>query len=102
VPPRPDELTILYNGGDTGISFGQTVASYSLFGKDYDFTNRWTATLVKQNGHWLLAAYHVSNDVLNNPLINAAKSALYWAAGFALLAGLFLGILFARRARRTT
>lgn len=101
VPPKPDELTILYNGGNTGISFGQTVARYTLFGHDFDFTNRWTATLVKENGHWLLAAYHVSNNVLDNPLINAAKSALFWAAGLALVLGLVLGLLFGRRAKRT-
>src|SRR5262249_30992219 len=32
VPPTPDELTIFY-GGDTGVSFGQTVAEYDVLGK---------------------------------------------------------------------
>jgi ketosteroid isomerase-like protein len=99
VPPQPEELTILY-GGKTGISFGHTVAHYSLFGKDYDFTNRWTATLVNQDGRWQLAAYHVSNDILNNPLINTAKSGLVWMGGLGLGTGLVVGVLVGRRGRR--
>jgi ketosteroid isomerase-like protein len=101
VPPMPDELTILH-GGDTGVSFGQTVARYTLFGKDYDFTNRWTATLVKDNGQWQLAAYHVSNNVLNNPLLNGAKSLLYWVAGSTLAVGFVIGIFVGRIGRRST
>jgi ketosteroid isomerase-like protein len=99
VPPKPDELTILYNNGNMGVSFGRTVAHYTLFGHDYHFTNRWTATLVKENGQWLLAAYHVSNNVLDNPLINAAKTSLFWAAGIALALGLVIGVLVGRRGR---
>jgi len=98
VPPTPDELTILY-GGDTGVSFGQTVAEYKLFGKDYELKSRWTATAVKENGRWFLASYHISTNVLDNPLLNTAKQALYVAAGVALLIGLGAGLLIARCCR---
>jgi len=98
VPPTPDELTILY-GGDTGVSFGQTVAQYTLFGKSYDLKSRWTATLVKENGKWLLAGYHISMNVLDNPLLNGAKQALFWAAGGALVVGLIVGWLVRRPKR---
>ena len=96
VPPTPDELTILH-GADTGVSFGETVAQYHLLGKEYELKSRWTATLVKENGRWLLASYHISMNVLDNPLLNAAKPALYVAAGAALLAGLIAGLLIAKR-----
>ena len=96
VPPTPDELTILY-GGDTGVSFGETVAQYKLLGKDFELKSRWTATLVKEDGRWLLAGYHVSMNVLDNPLLNAAKGGLYWAAGGALAAGLILGLVLGKR-----
>ena len=99
VDPIPDELTILY-GGDTGISFGSSVAAYRLLGKEYEFKNRWTATLVKENGRWLLASYHVSNNTLDNPLVNIAKRALYLAGGIGLIVGLALGLLVARRRKR--
>jgi len=101
VPPTPDELTILH-GGDTGVSFGQTIARYTLFGQEHELQSRWTATLVKENGQWLLASYHISMNVLDNPLFNAAKRGLYWAVAGALLAGLVVGILFGKRRRPAT
>ena len=99
VPPTPDELTILYRG-DTGVSFGQTVAQYKFLGKDFEMKSRWTGTLVKEDGRWLLASYHVSANLLDNPLLNAAKSGLYWVGGVALAAGLILGLLLGRRKKR--
>ena len=95
VPPTPDELTILH-GGDTGISFGATVAEYRIAGKSLEMKSRWTATLVKVDGQWQLAAYHISMNVLDNPLLNAAKGTLSIAAGVALLLGLAVGILVGR------
>lgn len=99
VPPTPDELTILY-GGDTGVSFGQTAAEYNLLGKELELNSRWTATLVKEDGRWLLASYHISMNVLDNPLLNAASGTLYWAAGGTLVAGLIAGTLIAKRKKR--
>ncbi|MEO5959236.1 MAG: nuclear transport factor 2 family protein [Opitutaceae bacterium] len=98
VPPTPDDLTILH-GGDTGVSFGQVVANYKLLGKDFEFKSRWTATLVKENDRWLLASYHVSMNALDNPILNAAKNGLYWAAGVAAIAGLLIGLLLGKRKR---
>lgn len=95
VPPTPDDLTILY-GGDTGVSFGKVVANYNLLGKDYQFTSRYTATLVKENGRWLLASYHVSVDALDNPLLNAAKNSLILFTVGAGAIGLFIGFLLTR------
>lgn len=98
VPPTPDELTILY-GGDSGISFGQTVAQYTLLGKSIEMKSRWTASLVKVDGRWLLAAYHISGNLLDNPLLNAAKGGLGWMAGGAAVVGLIIGLLLGRRKR---
>ena len=90
VPPTPDELTI-FHGGDTGISFGETVAEYRLLGKSYELKSRWTATLVKQDGKWLLAAYHISMNVLDNPILSAAKSGIYLGVVVALVIGILIG-----------
>lgn len=95
VPPTPDELTILY--GDTGISFGETVGEYKLLGKNYEIKSRWTATLVKENGKWLLAAYHISMNSLDNPLLTAAKKGIAIASAVALLLGFVIGRLLATR-----
>lgn len=96
LPPTPDELTILH-GGDTGISFGETIGSFNLLGKDHEIKSRWTAGLVKENGKWLLASYHISMNALDNPLLNGAKQGLYLAAGLALAAGILAGFLIGRR-----
>ena len=98
IPPTPDELTI-FHGADTGVSFGETVANYNLFGKDYEIKSRWTATLVKENGKWLLAAYHISMNTLDNPLLTAAKKGLYVAAAVALVIGILIGRVLAKRGK---
>lgn len=86
IPHQPDSISIIH-GSDTAISAGKVVADYKLLGRNYEFTSRWTATLVQQDGKWLVAAYHVSLNAFDNPILNAAKS-LLWLAG---LIGLLLG-----------
>jgi uncharacterized protein (TIGR02246 family) len=98
VPPTPDGLTVLHDG-HTGISVGETVASYNLLGSSYDMKSRWTATLVKEDDRWLLAGYHISMNVLDNPILAAAKGSLYGVAAATLVAGLGAGWLFGRRQR---
>jgi len=91
-PPEADDLSILY-GGDTAIAFGSSVPHYKILGLDFHLKNRWTATLVKEDGRWLVASYHVSGNLLDNPVLAAAKSAAYWSGGIALVVGLVLGIV---------
>jgi len=97
-PPTPDGLTILH-GGDTGVSVGETVAAYHLLGSSYEIKSRWTATVVKENDRWLLAGYHISMNVLDNPILTAAKSSLYGVGAATAVAGLVVGFLFGRRRR---
>jgi ketosteroid isomerase-like protein len=86
-----DELTILY-GGDTGISFGSSVESFKLTsGLNFDLKGRWTITLVKENGQWLIASLHASTNLFDNPLLNLAKRSAYWIGGVCLLVGIVVG-----------
>ncbi len=96
VPPTPDDLTILH-GGDTGVSYGHVVAEYNLLGKTLEFRSRWTATIVKENGRWLLASYHISLNALDNPILAAAKGSLIWIGVGGAVVGLLIGVLLARR-----
>ena len=98
VEPEPDALTILH-GGDTGISTGRSVGVYQVLGKEFEFENRWTATLVKENGRWLVAAYQVSLNALDNPILNGATRMITWAGGGAGALGLLVGWLLGKRKR---
>ena len=97
---KVDELSILH-GGDTAIAFGSALEHFTLAGgRQFDFTGRWSATLVKDGGKWLVANLHTSDNLFDNPLLNAAKRLLLWVGGGALLAGLIGGWLLGRRRRR--
>lgn len=99
LPPTPDDLTILHNGGMSGVSFGRSVGQFNVLGASWEFENRWTATMVKEDGRWLLTSYHVSWNALDNPLLNAATRSVYWVGPAALLLGALLGALVMRRRR---
>ena len=95
-----DELSILY-GGDTAIAFGSAQEHFTLAGgKQFDFTGRWSATVVKDGGKWLIANLHTSDNIFDNPLLNQVKAALPWVGGGALLLGALVGWLLGRRRRR--
>lgn len=97
VNPTVDQLTDLY-GGTSGVAYGSSVDHYKLTdGHEFDIHARWTATLVKENGSWQIAAYQSAANVFDNPLLEKAKSSLYYGAGGAGLIGLVLGLLIGRR-----
>ncbi|MFT4549535.1 MAG: ketosteroid isomerase-like protein [Verrucomicrobiales bacterium] len=99
VPHEADRLSVLH-GDDTAISSGRVVADYVLLGKSYEFESRWTATLVLQDGKWLIAGYHISLNALDNPILNAAKPAVWIAAIVGLVVGLVLALLICRLRRK--
>lgn len=96
VEPTADTLTTTF-GGDAGVVAGHSVGSYSLFGKDYEFDNRWTAAVVKKDGQWLLASYHVSLNALDNPILNTTSRTLYYAGAAGLVLGLIIGLIIGRK-----
>lgn len=98
--PAADEPTILF-GGDTGIAFGSSTPRYKILGMEFELENRWTATLVKDDGNWKLAAYHVSGNILDNPVLSIAKKSVYWTGGICLVVGLVLGVLLSKFSKRS-
>jgi ketosteroid isomerase-like protein len=89
-----DDLSILY-GDDTAIAYGTLSENFVLrSGLSFDLGNRWTATLVRGDGEWLVAAFHVSTNMFENGLQDRL---LQWntikSGGIALVIGALLGIL---------
>lgn len=98
-----DKLTTLY-GGDTGVALGSSKDHYELTNGDtFDIRGRWTCTMVKNGDRWVIAAFHYSANVFDNPILDRYRSGL-WMAGIgaaviAFIAGLLLGrMLFRKRA----
>jgi ketosteroid isomerase-like protein len=97
-----DELTIFYSG-DTGISFGSADEQYTLGGgKKLDVKGRWTATLLKENGQWLVTSLHASTNLFDNVLLNMTKTMIKFAVGISLLAGAAIGWFVGRRRKATS
>jgi ketosteroid isomerase-like protein len=66
--PRADALTTFLDAG-TGLCHGTSKDTY-LFknGRKVTMESRWTATLVKENDQWKIAAAHAGVNFLDNPL----------------------------------
>jgi hypothetical protein len=92
-----DELTALY-GGSTGIAFGSSNEQFKLAtGLDFTLHGRWTATLIRVNGKWLVASLHASTNLFDNPLLNLAKRSLYIGVGISSVIALAIGLLLGRK-----
>lgn len=99
VQPTVDELTLLY-GGDTGIAFGRSQDHFVLKGGlDFTLDGRWSATLVRHEGRWVVASFHASTNLFDNVLLRIEQRLKWWVGAVGLLLGLILGVLWGRRRR---
>ena len=98
-----DDLSLLF-GDDTALSWGHSDDHFTLTdGSDFVLKSRWTATLVKEEGQWLIVGFHASANMFDNPVLDiyVRKTALY-VGGATALAGLVIGILLGRILRKKT
>jgi ketosteroid isomerase-like protein len=97
---EPDQLATIY-GDDNAIATGRSKAHFKLTkGIEFDLDGRWTADLVRQDGHWLLAGAHYSVNMFDNPLLENAKR-LAWIVGLGTgVVALIVGFLLGRWRRR--
>jgi ketosteroid isomerase-like protein len=109
---KVDELSILY-GNETAIAFGSihddltlnhsiARAAFLGTGNVLALDSRWTATLVKIDGEWKLASYHVSTDAFSNPILSKAiamgeRSAIFAGVGGLIIGGLATWFFLRRR-----
>lgn len=86
-------LTTLY-GDDFGVAYGTSRSHFDLTnGKRFTADGVWTATLVRDDGRWQIAAFHTSAGMFDNPVLDMAKTWITRAALIAGIAGLALGAL---------
>jgi uncharacterized protein (TIGR02246 family) len=93
----PDGLSVFY-GPDVAVSTGSAPAHYVLTnGMNFEVNARWTATLVRRDGRWLVAAFHYSTNMFKNPVLDMQRKWLMIAGGgVALLLGV-IGFFVGRR-----
>jgi len=100
---KVDDLSILH-GDNTAIAFGSIHDDFTLSrgitrtavlgsGDKFSLDSRWTATIVKKDGQWKLASYHVSVDAFSNPILSKAVAVAKRAAIIAGIVGLLLGAI---------
>ena len=96
----PDKLATFY-GPDVAVSAGNAASHYELTnGMKFDVTARWTGTLVKKNGRWLVAAFHYSTNMFKNPVLDAQRKWLLLAGGGAALLLGIVGFVIGRKTGR--
>lgn len=101
---EPDKLSALHDEGRTAIATGDSTAYFKLrAGLEFSAPLRWTATLVKQDTGWKIAAAHFSANMFENPIATNLRKYLYpmlAAAGVVgAIAGFVLALAFGRRRR---
>jgi uncharacterized protein (TIGR02246 family) len=86
-----DALTTLY-GADTGIAYGSSRDHYELTnGEQFDINGRWTCTMVRQGDRWVIASFHYSANIFENPVLNRVKGLVLEAGIAAAVLGAVLG-----------
>ena len=97
---KVDELTSLY-GENTGICFGGSDEQFKLAnGRNLNVKGRWTATLIKENGRWLVASLHVSTNLFDNVMLDLAKRSMGVIGAVCFAVGLLIGWLISLRRKR--
>lgn len=98
--PELEELSILYGGEPptTAVAFGKLKDEYKLRdGTLIKMDSRFSATLVKEEGKWLIVNFHGSTNVFGNAVMDMAiKKTMWMTAGAVGLAALLLGLIVGR------
>lgn len=93
----PEALSILH-GGDTAISWGHTEDHYRLAsGQELDISARWSGTMVRRDGRWVVASFHYSTNMFDNPVLSAQRRILLGGGTVVALVCLGLGFFLGRR-----
>ena len=95
---RFDETVTLLADGAVAVCSGSFNERFKpTGGRKIDLQGRWTATLTRQKGGWLIVNLQLSTDPFNNSLLNLAKQAGWVVGMVSLLVGAGVGFFLGRR-----
>jgi uncharacterized protein (TIGR02246 family) len=93
-----DDLTTLFLNDSMGICHGSTQDVYTLKGgQRMDINARWTATMIKEDGKWLVTAVHYSTNMFDNPVLTAVQKTMMMVGMGCAVVGLLLGMMIGRK-----
>jgi hypothetical protein len=90
-------------GGGRAIAWGTSKDTYHMKnGSTFVMQTRWSGTLAKKDGKWLIVEFHISANPFDNAIQREImRGAALWyggtAGGVALIAGLLIGWMAGRR-----
>lgn len=83
-----DELSHLY-GDNVAVAFGKSRDEYLLNdGTEFAVEPKWSATMIRQNDKWLIANFHYSTNMFDNPVLTAQRKMF-------LLGSILIGLISA-------
>lgn len=93
---------LILNDGNLVISSGEMRDHYELGrGPSVNLNSRWSATLIKDNGRWLLASFSASTNAFENEVVSLyLTSQTYTVSAIAGLIGIGIGLMLSRRMNR--
>lgn len=88
--------------GDWAVSWGELNDHFILTdGSDLQMNSKFTATIVRHEGVWRVASFHLSVNAFDNSIMKlATRKTAMWVGGLALVGGLLVGLLAGRMSRR--
>jgi len=90
-----------FGGGEVAVADGTTDDEFFPVARGpFRLSSNWTSTSAKIDGQWKVVGLHLSSNVFTNPLMDEAKSAVWYTATGCLAGGFVLGWLMARIRRR--
>jgi hypothetical protein len=102
VQPTTD-MRVILEDGKVAVSSGNMRDTYDLARggqgighppAQVALESRWSATLIKEGGSWILVSFSASTNAFNNPVIHLyLKSRVLIGAGLAAIVGLIVGFL---------
>src|SRR5262249_61986294 len=89
---------------DTAMAYGTMEDHYVLRdGMEFNLHSRWSCTLVKEKGKWLIANAHLSADAFRNEVMwQAVRKTMWWFGGGGALLGVLgggIGTVIVKRRR---
>jgi ketosteroid isomerase-like protein len=96
-----DELAHLFHD-NTATALGNMDQHFKLRdGTEFDLHSRWTATLVRDDNRWKIAAFHVSTNMFDNGVMHTMLRKMYWVGGIGGAVVLLVGVVVGRVTKRT-